>query len=390
MSASLMHVSFRGPMQPWAAVSDDDARFMRISTRILGACVVLSLIMPWLPVRKAEPVATPPVLVPIAKMLLPDKPPVAIALPPPPKPVAAPEPVSAKPPEPIKPEARKPEPVKPPPKYKPVLTAEAIAAAKTPVPDRAPGESTEGARKKAASTGLFAGSEESGALRAKVTAVQMNTDIKQGPGVGTGVGKGVGAGTDDGTPDRAMITSNVTAGSGGINTAAYSRNTGGAGLGGRNTTLVAGGFDGGVDGGTGTGRGGNGRGSGRGTGAGGLGGEGNGNGTGTGRGGTLNKGGGGKASRSIEEIRVVFDRNKGAIYAIYNRALRDEPALQGKVVLKLTIAPSGALVDCRIESTELHTPELEAKLLARIRQFDFGAKDVDQITVTWPVDFLPS
>jgi hypothetical protein len=29
-------------------------------------------------------------------------------------------------------------------------------------------------------------------------------------------------------------------------------------------------------------------------------------------------------------------------------------------------------------------------LLARIRQFDFGAKDVDQMVVTWPVDFLPS
>ena len=30
------------------------------------------------------------------------------------------------------------------------------------------------------------------------------------------------------------------------------------------------------------------------------------------------------------------------------------------------------------------------KLLARIKQFDFGAKDVDLMTVTWPVDFLPS
>ncbi|MCL6569647.1 MAG: hypothetical protein K6T35_12430 [Meiothermus silvanus] len=34
--------------------------------------------------------------------------------------------------------------------------------------------------------------------------------------------------------------------------------------------------------------------------------------------------------------------------------------------------------------------ELERKLLARIRQFDFGAKDVETMTVTWPVDFLPS
>jgi hypothetical protein len=38
----------------------------------------------------------------------------------------------------------------------------------------------------------------------------------------------------------------------------------------------------------------------------------------------------------------------------------------------------------------LKTPELEQKLLARIRQFDFGAKDVDVMVVSWPVDFLPS
>ncbi|MFY9511201.1 MAG: AgmX/PglI C-terminal domain-containing protein, partial [Rubrivivax sp.] len=116
-----------------------------------------------------------------------------------------------------------------------------------------------------------------------------------------------------------------------------------------------------------------------------------GGGTGTGvAGGTLQKGASGKSSRSIEEIKLVFERNKGAIYALYNRALRDDPSLQGKVVLKLSIAPSGAVTDCRIESSELKAAELEAKLLARIRQFDFGAKDVDVMVVTWPVDFLPS
>jgi hypothetical protein len=57
------------------------------------------------------------------------------------------------------------------------------------------------------------------------------------------------------------------------------------------------------------------------------------------QGGTLQKGSSGKASRSIEEIKLVFERNKGAIYALYNRALRDDPALQGKVVLELKIAP---------------------------------------------------
>ena len=119
-------------------------------------------------------------------------------------------------------------------------------------------------------------------------------------------------------------------------------------------------------------------------------GGGGGGGPGGGAGGTLQRGGDGKASRSIEEIKLVFERNKGAIYAIYNRALREEPTLQGKVVVELKIAPSGQVLDCKIVSSELKDTDLERKLLARIKQFDFGAKDVAQMVVTWPVDFLPS
>jgi len=182
---------------------------------------------------------------------------------------------------------------------------------------------------------------------------------------------------------RALITSNSTRGSGGINTAAYSRDTGGGGLAGRATTLVEGVAGGG--GGGGPGGGGARDGTGTGSSVGGGGGSG-----GSGKGGTLNRGGSGKATRSIEDIKLVFERNKGAIYALYNRALRDDPALQGKVVLELKISPSGSVEGLRIVSSELKAEELEKKLLARIRQFDFGAKDVDQMVVTWPVDFLPS
>ncbi len=38
----------------------------------------------------------------------------------------------------------------------------------------------------------------------------------------------------------------------------------------------------------------------------------------------------GKAARSREEIELIFDRNKGAIYSLYSRALRDTPELQAK------------------------------------------------------------
>jgi len=101
-------------------------------------------------------------------------------------------------------------------------------------------------------------------------------------------------------------------------------------------------------------------------------------------------GGSGKASRSADEIALVFTKNKGAIDAMYARALRDVPALQGKVVLEITIAPSGEITAARIVSSELNDKEFESKLLARIRLFKFEAKDVATLTATKPIDFFPA
>jgi len=99
---------------------------------------------------------------------------------------------------------------------------------------------------------------------------------------------------------------------------------------------------------------------------------------------------GGKAARSREEIEIVFDRNKSAIYALYSRALREQPELQGKVVVQLTIAPSGEVIDARIVSTELNDTELERKLVARIRMFRFESRDVEAMTTTKPIEFFPA
>ncbi len=358
-------ISFRNSVLPWAVSPEDEARFRRILNTVLAVCVIVCIVLLLLPKPQVDRAAPPEVPQRLAKLVLEQRetPPVPKA---PPAPVTADQSKSAD----------KPEVAKPLPDAKPLPKAVAPEA-RQPIPGKPPGE-IEGARRKAAGVGLLAMKDQLAELRGAPVAVQLNPNIKAGPGVGAGVGVGVGAGKDPGLPDRNLITSNATGGSGGINTAAYSRDTGGGGLAGRATTLVegvaGGGGGGGPGGGGSSGRGGNGTGVGGGGGA----------------GGTLAKGGGGKAARSIEDIRLVFDRNKGAIYAIYNRALRDDPALQGKVVLKLTIAPSGQVTDLHIVSSELKAADLESKLLARIRSFDFGAKDVNPTTLNFPLDFLPS
>ena len=367
-------VSFKSGALPWSASADDERRFKRIAGQVLLMALLLGLVVPWLTVKPPERTQMAPLPAPMARLLI-DKP----AAPPAPPPKVA----DATPQKPV-PEA--PEqaaaPKSAPKVSKPVLDKAPVPEARNPIAGKAPGEDLAAARKKASGVGLLAMKDEIATMTGAPTAVQLRQDIKPGAGVGSSTGPGVGTGTEAGLPVRALVTSNATKGSGGINTAAYSSDTGGGGLAGRSTTMVegvAGGGGGGGAGGGGTrsGPGGDGTGA-----TAGLGGK--------GAGGNVTKGGGGKASRSLEDIKLVFERNKGAIYALYNRALRDEPGLQGKVVLELKISPTGQVDSLRIVSTELKAAELEAKLLARIRQFDFGAKDVEVMVVTWPVDFLPS
>lgn len=97
-----------------------------------------------------------------------------------------------------------------------------------------------------------------------------------------------------------------------------------------------------------------------------------------------------KGKRDGSEVAQVLDSNKSVIFALYTRALRDNPDLQGKVVLKLVIAPTGEVLSCDVVSSELNNPELEAKLKARIKLIRFPVQDVETLTVTHPIEFFPA
>ncbi len=94
--------------------------------------------------------------------------------------------------------------------------------------------------------------------------------------------------------------------------------------------------------------------------------------------------------RSEEDIAYVVDKNKSKLHAIYRRVRRSEPGIQGKIVLEITILPSGKVESVKITSSELQNAKLEARIIARVKQFDFGAQNVKKVTVTYPIEFLPS
>lgn len=103
----------------------------------------------------------------------------------------------------------------------------------------------------------------------------------------------------------------------------------------------------------------------------------------------LSKGGG--PSRTDEEIQIVFDRYKSALYRIYNRELRNNPTLRGKMILRIVIEPDGSVSACTVKSSDLDSPALSADIVNRVLNFNFGPKQgVPAITILYPIDFLPA
>ena len=96
-------------------------------------------------------------------------------------------------------------------------------------------------------------------------------------------------------------------------------------------------------------------------------------------------------SRTDEEIQIVFDKYKAALYRIYNRELRKNPTLQGKVVLRITIQPDGSVSLAKVDSTDMEAKKMLDKVVARVKRFNFGAKEgVPATTILYPIDFLPA
>ena len=100
---------------------------------------------------------------------------------------------------------------------------------------------------------------------------------------------------------------------------------------------------------------------------------------------------GARPGRTDEEIQILFDRYKAALYRIYNTELRKDPTLRGKMVLRITIEPKGEVSACAVDSSNMNAPEFCAQIVDRVKKFNFGAKEgVSKATILYPIDFLPA
>ena len=301
-------VPFRPMQMPWNGDDEDQKQFRKVLVIVLCFTVLLGILIPMWQIPIPDRIEVVKVPERLAQLIVLKK------EPPPPK-------VQKK-------EEKK-------------LEKEKPKKDKKPQPEKA-----KKARKKAESAGLMAFKDDFADLIDNVPVAKLGAKAKIS-----------GKGSKARKTTRSLVTSNVGTTSSGINTAALSRNVGGAG---ENIGDVA--FSR-VESSIGTDFAGEER--------------------------PLSDGPG--PSRTDEEIQIVFDKYKAALYRIYNRELRKNPTLQGKMVLRLTIEPSGKVSACLVDSSDMDAPTLDKKIAARVKKFNFGAKDgVPTITILYPIDFLPA
>ena len=344
----------RVQVMAWARGGDDDRRFRRSLAAALAASLLLGALLPMIDLPMPKPFrmdAVPPRLVELVREEQ------AKPVPPPRKVEEA---------KPTEPEAdkQKPDPAKAEEPEQKLAQQPKDSARKG--PQDAPAAVRPDPQKTPEKAGILAFKDKFASLADDKVTPRLGRDARF-----TDVGDAAGEPTT-----RSMLTSNAPGSSGGINLAALSRNAGRGG-------------------GTGAGGGGGGAGGLHGVQVGRMTssiGGGGGGGDGTGAGGDRPRAGSGAGlSRTDEEIQIVFDRYKAALYRLYNRELRKDPTLRGQLVLRLTIEPDGTVSMCALQASDMNAPELSVQVVDRVRTINFGAKDgVQALTIVYPIDFLPA
>jgi len=317
--------AFLNMQLPWSSSILDDKRFHNILTVLAGITLMITIIIAVTDVPELTRAEKETLPPQLARVILEKK-----ELPPP-KPVEPPK--EEKKPEEKKPEEKKPEEKKP--------------EEKKPEPVKQPPKKDIDRAKEKAQAEVAQFKDDLAEMREMMPTVELNN---------ASTTQAIGQ-TQATQIDRSMITSGARVASGGINSANLSRDVGGVALSGRENTKVKSTLAENAKKASAATAG--------------------------------NSDGQGGAARDRNEITRIMDQHKGAIYQIYNKALRKNATLQGKMVVKIVIDPSGKIVEATIVSSELKDAELESAILRRIRLISFPASSVIRTTVNQTFDFLP-
>ncbi|MCX7945296.1 MAG: TonB family protein [Deltaproteobacteria bacterium] len=88
------------------------------------------------------------------------------------------------------------------------------------------------------------------------------------------------------------------------------------------------------------------------------------------------------------KINAIIKSKQKALQDCYERELRKNPNLSGKIVVRFTIGEDGKVTDVRIESDSMGSAEVADCLISRIRRWIFPKPDEGSVTVSVPFVFV--
>ncbi len=94
-----------------------------------------------------------------------------------------------------------------------------------------------------------------------------------------------------------------------------------------------------------------------------------------------------RGRRSAESVMAVINAQRGRVMYAYNKYLRLNPDLGGKVSFDVTIAADGRVTDVRVVETSVESAEFIAELISILKSLRFPAIQEGSVTVNVPFVF---
>ncbi|RLC44747.1 MAG: hypothetical protein DRH44_01295, partial [Candidatus Coatesbacteria bacterium] len=100
--------------------------------------------------------------------------------------------------------------------------------------------------------------------------------------------------------------------------------------------------------------------------------------------------GAGSGQRSSAIIRSVVEAHRSGIEYTYKKYLKRDPTLEGKIVVRFTISPSGQVSSVEIISSTMGLPAIEKDIINLIYNWRFPPIPEGDVTVIYPFIFFSS
>lgn len=95
----------------------------------------------------------------------------------------------------------------------------------------------------------------------------------------------------------------------------------------------------------------------------------------------------GEEDREPADIAAVIERHKAEITDIYDTYLDAGLAIEGTVVVKFTVASTGAVTASEVAEATTDCELFEEAVAAAVTKWDFGPGAGDAVTVRYPFTF---